>query len=90
MVFNVTANRFTQTVNLDYDDSYNITIHKQPWYSTVTVNGKIDVCHNETVWHDNWVSEPYQEQDVFPVYVLILPTSLIVISLIILATKPKN
>lgn len=112
VVFNVTANRVTQTVNLDYDDSYNITIGKRsPFYTTLRVNGEINVYHNETVWHDNWVSEPYQKQEsyrtqepylanegylsernvnAFPVYVLILPTSLIVISLIILATKPKN
>jgi len=112
LIFNVTASKFNQTATLDYGDSYNITVVKRaPWYSTIRVSGTIGVYHNETVWHDNWVSEPYQEQEsyrmqepylanegylserianVFPVYVLILPTSLIVISLIILATRPKN
>ena len=83
VIFDVTANKFTQTIGLDYDDDYNIMVEKRaPFYTTITVRGKIDVYHQETVWHDNWVSEPYQEQ--FPTYFLILPSSLIVISIIIL------
>lgn len=38
-----------QTVNLNYDDSYNITMTKSPFYSTVTINGIIDLYRNETV-----------------------------------------
>ena len=33
VIFDVTANKFTQTVNLDYDDDYNITIVKHNPFS---------------------------------------------------------
>lgn len=89
VIFAVKSNKFTQTVSLDYDDNYNITIFKDaPFYTTMTVTGKIDVYHQETVWHDNWVSESYQEK--FPTYFLILPSSLIVISIIILIISYKT
>jgi len=65
-VFNVTANRFTQTINLDYDDSCNLTISKRsPFYTTITVNGKVSIYHNQTIWHNNWVSEPYQQREAY-------------------------
>jgi len=106
VIFNVTANKFNQTVNLDHNDDYNITITKRsPFYTTLRVNGKIDVYHQETIWHDNWVNEQYQEQEpyqvneaylsekvvnVFPTYFLIIPSSLILISIIIISMKPKK
>ena len=92
VIFDVTANKFTQTIGLDYDDDYNIMVEKRaPFYTTITVRGKIDVYHQETVWHDNWVSEPYQEQEPYlPTYFLILPSSLIVISIIILIISYKT
>jgi len=44
----VEVSNFTQIVNLNYDDSYNITVAKHPFYSTVKISGTIDLYHNET------------------------------------------
>jgi hypothetical protein len=101
-IFDVIGSSFIQTVNLYYDDSYKITIYNHS-FGTITVSGEIKVLYKETVWHDNWVQEPYQEQEayveqepyqvneyyteerrVFPEYFLILPLSLVVISVIII------
>jgi hypothetical protein len=46
-IFHARGSTFTQTVSLYYEDSYNITIAKHAFYSTVTVSGKIDVYHGE-------------------------------------------
>ena len=46
VIYNATGNSLVQTVNLDYNDIYNITvIKKAPWYTTIRVSGKIDVYH---------------------------------------------
>ena len=48
---------FSQTVYLDYEDVYNITIAKSPFYSSVRINGIIDVFHQEPSDEpsENWV-----------------------------------
>ena len=46
-LFHAVGKTFTQTVILYHEDSYNVTIAKRAFYSTVTVNGKIDVYHLE-------------------------------------------
>ena len=51
--FSARGGVFTQTVTLEYDDSYNITVAKHPFYSTVTVKGEIDVHHQETATADD-------------------------------------
>ncbi|MCK4885662.1 hypothetical protein KAS24_06270 [Candidatus Bathyarchaeota archaeon] len=49
LMFNATADSLIQkTVYLNYDDAYNITAVKRPFYSTVTISGTIDLYHNET------------------------------------------
>jgi len=49
LIFNATADSLMQkTVDLNYDDAYNITAVKRPFYSTVTIRGTIDLYHNET------------------------------------------
>jgi hypothetical protein len=54
LIFNFTTyggrevTNFNQTVNLNYDDAYNITIAKHPFYSTVKINGIIDLYCKET------------------------------------------
>ena len=48
LIFNTTADSIIQTVFLNYDDAYNITVDKHPFYSTVTVSGTIDLYHNQT------------------------------------------
>jgi hypothetical protein len=40
---------FNQTITLDYDDSYNVTIAKQPFYNTVWVSGTVDLYHNQII-----------------------------------------
>ena len=53
LVFNSTiygsvgTSDLVQTVNFNYDDSYNITVAKHPFYSTVTIRGTIDVFSRE-------------------------------------------
>lgn len=44
----VEGTSFRQTISLNYSDTYNITIAKHPFYSTVIVTGTIDLHHNET------------------------------------------
>jgi len=49
LIFNATADSLMQkTVDLNYDDAYNITAVKRPFYSTVTISGTVDLYHNET------------------------------------------
>ena len=43
-IFSGKGNEFSQTVDLDYQDVYNITIAKSPFYISVRLNGTIDVC----------------------------------------------
>ena len=43
------STNFNQAVNLNYDDSYNITVTKHPFYSTVTINGIIDLYRIESI-----------------------------------------
>ena len=43
-----TYDSLNQTVNLPYDDTYNITVAKHPFYATVTMKGAIDLYHNQT------------------------------------------
>ena len=52
--FSAKGKEFSQTVYLDYEDVYNITIAKRPFYSSVRINGIIDVFHQETAGQ-NWV-----------------------------------
>jgi hypothetical protein len=47
-IFHQTANSFNQTVTLNYTDSYNVTVDKHPFYSTVWVSGTVDLYHNQT------------------------------------------
>jgi len=57
-IFSGRGTEFSQTVYLDYEDVYNITIAKIPFYSNVRINGKIDVFHQEPVGQsssENWV-----------------------------------
>ncbi|MFB3890137.1 MAG: Kelch repeat-containing protein [Candidatus Bathyarchaeia archaeon] len=58
-VFNATDTGFTQTVNLEQEDTYNVTLAKRPFYSTVTVNGEINVHHQQTsnLTHDFWTEK---------------------------------
>lgn len=42
-IFDVTANSFTQTVNVYQTDTYHIEIYNNHWFSTVTVSGDIYV-----------------------------------------------
>ena len=46
-IFSAKGTEFSQTVYLDYQDIYNITIAKSPFYSSVRINGIIDVFHQE-------------------------------------------
>jgi hypothetical protein len=43
-IFSAKGTEFSQTVYLDYDDVYNITVAKSPFYSSVRITGTIDVC----------------------------------------------
>ncbi len=43
-IFSAKGTEFSQTVYPDYEDVYNITIAKSPFYSSVRLNGIIDVC----------------------------------------------
>ncbi len=46
LVFDATANKFNQTVTLGYADNCTISLIKRaPFYTTITVNGQIDVLH---------------------------------------------
>ena len=56
-IFSAKGTEFSQTVYLDYEDVYNITIAKSPFYSSVRINGIIDVFHQEPVEQssENWV-----------------------------------
>ena len=58
IIFSGKGKEFSQTVYLDYEDVYNITIAKAAFYSTVMINGTIGVFHNETATQsssENWV-----------------------------------
>jgi hypothetical protein len=46
-VFSAKGTEFSQTVYLDYEDVYNLTLAKSPFYSSVRINGTIDVCRLE-------------------------------------------
>lgn len=43
----VKVTNINQIINLSYDDSYNITMTKSPFFTTVTVNGIIDLYSKE-------------------------------------------
>ena len=46
VIFKGTGNRLNETVTLDYNDIYNITIFKNaPFYTTIWTRGTIDVYH---------------------------------------------
>ena len=58
IIFSAIGNNFSQTVYLDYEDTYEITISKSPFYSSVRVRGTISVFHQETAGQSssgNWV-----------------------------------
>jgi len=58
IIFSTTGKNFSQTVYLDYEDTYEITISKSPFYSSVRVRGTISVFHQETSGQSssgNWV-----------------------------------
>jgi hypothetical protein len=46
---NIGLSNFTQAVNLNYDDAYNITVGKHPFYSTVKIKGTIDLYLKNTI-----------------------------------------
>jgi hypothetical protein len=57
-IFSAKGTKFSQTVYLDYEDVYNITIAKSPFYSSVRLTGIIDVFHKERTGQassENWV-----------------------------------
>lgn len=68
-IFSAKGKEFSQTVYLDYEDVYNITIAKSPFYSSVRINGIIDVFHQEPVGKsssENWVEVTrFTEDDKF-------------------------
>ena len=49
IIFVNETNEFNQTISLDYADTYNVTISKRPFYSTVTVSGTIDIINEKEV-----------------------------------------
>jgi hypothetical protein len=63
IIFKGTGNKLNETVTLDYNDIYNITIFKDaPFYTTIWTRGTIDVYHfspkiiitsieNESIYH---------------------------------------
>jgi hypothetical protein len=53
IIFGVDGPIFSQTVLLDFEDTYNITIYKSPTFSCVQFVGAIDVYREET--SENWV-----------------------------------
>jgi len=58
IIFSAIGKNFSQTVYLDYEDTYEITISKSPFYSSVRVRGTISVFHQETAGQSssgNWV-----------------------------------
>ena len=69
VIFSAKGTKFSQTVYLDYEDVYNITIAKSPFYGSVRINGIIDVFHQEPVGQsssENWVEVTrFTEDDKF-------------------------
>lgn len=53
VIFGVDGPIFSQTVVLDFEDTYNITLYKSPTFSCVQFVGAIDVYREET--SENWV-----------------------------------
>jgi hypothetical protein len=46
---NIGLSNFTQAVNLNYPDAYNITVGKHPFYSTVKIKGTIDLYLKDAI-----------------------------------------
>lgn len=82
---------FNQTVTLDYDDSYNISVAKHPFYTTVKINGVVDLYLKEET---NATNVPtYSPSPTIPEYPALIITSffLIITSLwILIVTKKKE
>jgi parallel beta-helix repeat protein len=68
-IFNATiyggvgVTNFTQKINLNYDDAYNITVAKHPFCSTVTIKGTIDLYNKEAA---NYTPTPSPSIPEFP------------------------
>jgi hypothetical protein len=79
------SNNLTQTFVLNYDDSYNVTVTKQSFYSTVTIKGTINLVNQEP---STTPSPAVPELSYCTVVILVVLATTVII--VVLKRKAKN